>query len=225
MAVTTTKVYNASTFAELVADVQEGWDWKSIDISEDGAQADFYVSDELLLRLSLLNGNNTYIYVINNGNSTTVISSSGGASNIRTKITKTSSVFCISCTSSSARDILKPTDEQRIVAVGTATNQLTGAKETAVVYVLQPANNYVQTMIASSDNSSAVISLIPVVYLIQNVNAKITTMQNLFYKNSECIMDDVYILTSTQTPALAYGDCTFNGKKYYMQGCIMLADD
>ena len=108
--------------------------------------------------------------------------------------------------------------------IGKAINQLTSQEET-VLAVTQQYNNNISSIILSSDNATEPVRLAQIAYLSYNLSSKITTMQNVFSKYSECVMKDVYALTSLQFPAISFNDCTLNGKKYYMQGAILLADD
>ena len=108
--------------------------------------------------------------------------------------------------------------------IGKAINQLTSQEET-VLAVTQQYNGNISSIILSSDNATEPVRLTQITYLNYNFSSKITMMQNVFSKYSECIMKDVYALTSLQFPAISFNDCTLNGKKYYMQGAILLADD
>lgn len=220
MAVTSTKNYAAADFPELIQDFQNAYKWHDVVVSEDGNTADFYATESVFLRVRL---ENSRIYNDVRTETGKIINFSVG-NYFSVRFTQTSKIFCISMTNPNIKTDIKPGDAQYIFAVGSATNQLTGTNETAIVCVYQSTNS-VNGCIISADDLTDNVALLTASPVFQHLSAKVTTMQNFFSKFSECIMDDVYILTSSQLPAPAYGDCTFNGRKFYMQGVLLLADD
>ena len=141
-----------------------------------------------------------------------------------TRTIKTSKVFCFSYYVSNSLSDITPTSSNTHLIIGTAINQFTKVEETALAN-LSTSSNGASGYILSSDNLTGVISYNSLPFSSYNLSSKVTSIQNIFYKNSECIMKDVYILTSSQLTTLSFNDCTLNGKKYYMQGAILLADD
>ena len=220
MAQITTKNYANSDFSELISDLQSAYSWKSVQTSEDSSTTTFFATDDISIRCEI-GGTVKKIKVCKNG---TVVTETGTTGYFKTKTVKTSKVFCFSYyTNNSASDIAPNTSNTHLI-IGTAVNQLTNAEETALANISTTSSG-ASGYILSSDNLTGVVSYNGLPFLSVNINSKVTTMQNIFYKNSECIMKDVYILTSLQFSALSFSDCTLNGKKYYMQGAILLADD
>ena len=221
MAQITTKNYASNEFSELVADLQSAYDWKSVQTSEDNSTTTFCVTDDISIQCGIDGTVVKEIKVCKNGTVVTKISTTGY---FNTKIVKSSKVFCFSYyTNNSASDIAPNTSNTHLI-IGTAVNQLTNTEETALANISTTSSG-ASGYILSSDNLTGVVSYNALPFLSINLSSKVTTMQNIFYKNSECIMKDAYILTSSQLAALSFNDCSLNGKKYYMQGAILLADD
>lgn len=222
MAYTTTKNYNHSVFSEFVSDLQSAYDWKKVEISEDGSSANFYVYETVSVKLLLAN-TTIKLQIIKGSSAISTFETNGY---FMTKTVKTNKVFCFTFTASSSSMNLSPTTNLNHIVIGTAVNQLTGAEETGLAFIgngtgSTPINGY----IISSDNLTEPISINAFPCLNSNFGSKITSMQNFFYKNSECIMKDVYVILASQLSSFVFSDCTLNGKKYYMDSGILLADD
>lgn len=220
MAQTYTKNYNIDTFSELVSDLQTAYEWHNVVTAEDGTYAYFYATETAWIHFFI--SNNTIGIKINKGNE--IVINIGGNAWINSKTTKTRNVFCFSCFLYSSSYTLTGNENLYSFIIGKAINQLTSQEETVLAVTQQYSNN-ISSIILSSDNATEPIRLTQITYLNYNFSSKITMMQNVFSKYSECIMKDVYVLTSLQFPAISFNDCTLNGKKYYMQGAILLADD
>lgn len=220
MAQITTKNYASGDFSELISDLQSAYSWKNVQTSEDGSTTTFFVTDNISIQCEN-NGTVKKIKVCKNG---AVVTETGTAGYFNTKIVKSSKAFCFSyCTNTTASDIAPNSNNTHLI-IGTAVNQLTSTEETALANITTGSSS-ASGYILSFDNLTRVVSYNNLPFLSINLNSKVTTMQNIFYKNSECIMKDAYILTSSQLAALSFNDCSLNGKKYYMQGAILLADD
>jgi hypothetical protein len=217
---TYTKNYNIDTFSELVSDLQTAYEWHNVVTAEDGTYAYFYATETAWIHFFI--SNNTIGIKINKGNE--IVINIGGNAWINSKTTKTRNVFCFSCFLYSSSYTLTGNENLYSFIIGKAINQLTSQEETVLAVTQQYSNN-ISSIILSSDNATEPIRLTQITYLNYNFSSKITMMQNVFSKYSECIMKDVYVLTSLQFPAISFNDCTLNGKKYYMQGAILLADD
>lgn len=220
MAQTYTKNYNIDTFSELISDLQTAYEWHNVVPAEDGTYAYFYATETAWIHFFI--SNNTIGIKINKGNE--IVINIGANAWINSKTTKTRNVFCFSCFLYSSSYTLTGNENLYSFIIGKAINQLTSQEET-VLAVTQQYNGNISSIILSSDNATEPIRLTQITYLNYNFSSKITMMQNVFSKYSECIMKDVYVLTSLQFPAISFNDCTLNGKKYYMQGAILLADD
>jgi len=218
MAETSTKNYSKDNFPELISDLQSAYKWNSVQISEDGSSVTFYVTKSIYFSFSM--ASNGALSGKIGKNKTDVVAFNASAYYL-TRITKTTKAFCFSFTPNNASGVISPNSSVWNIIVGNAVNQFTNSEETALAVTYQNTSGF----ILSSDNLTESVSMTTFTSINQNLSSKITTMQNLFSKYSDCIMKDVYILTSLQFPQLSFNDCTFNGKKYYMQGCILLADD
>ena len=224
MAQTYTKNYNIDIFSELVSDLQTAYEWHEVQISEDNLTATFFVTESIYFKVFCLN--NKYLSVkIGKNNTDLTVNMGGSQEYLLTKITKTSKVFCFSYLGSSSISDIIPTSTLYHIAIGTAVNQLTKEEGKALSFIQQHSQNPSGLIISSDNLTGNLNALIGMATLGSNLSSKITTMQNTFYRNSECIMKDVYVLTSLQFPAISFNDCTLNGKKYYMNGAILLADD
>ena len=220
MAQTYTKNYNIDTFSELISDLQTAYEWHNVVPAEDGTYAYFYATETAWIHFFI--SNNTIGIKINKGNE--IVINIGANAWINSKTTKTRNVFCFSCFLYSSSYNLTGNENLYSFIIGKAINQLTSQEET-VLAVTQQYNGNISSIILSSDNATEPVRLTQITYLNYNFSSKITTMQNVFSKYSECIMKDVYALTSLQFPAISFNDCSLNGKKYYMNGAILLADD
>lgn len=225
MAQTTTKNYNHSVFSEFIADLQSAYDWKKVEISEDGSSANFYLYETVSVKLLLVN-TTIKLQIIKGSSVISAFETSGTNGYFMTKTVKTNKVFCFTFMASSSSTNLSPTTNLNHIVIGTAINQLTGAEETGLAFIVNSTGyNPISGYIISSDNLTEPISANTFPCYNSNFNSKITSMQNFFYKNSECIMKDVYVILASQLSSFVFSDCTLNGKKYYMDSGIVLADD
>ena len=221
MAQITTKNYANNEFSELISDLQSAYSWKSVQTSEDNSTTTFCVTDNISIQCGIDGTVVKEIKVCKNGTVVTKISTTGY---FNTKIVKSSKAFCFSYYVSNSLSDITPVSSNTHLIIGTAINQFTKVEETALAN-LSTSSNGASGYILSSDNLTGVISYNSLPFSSYNLSSKVTSIQNIFYKNSECIMKDAYILTSSQLATLSFNDCTLNGKKYYMNGAILLADD
>lgn len=225
MAYTTTKNYNHDVFSEFVSDLQSAYDWKNVEIAEDGSSANFYLYETVSIKLLLVN-TTIKLQIIKGSSIISAVETNGTNGYFMTKTVKTNKVFCFTFMASSGSINLVPTTNLSHIVIGTAVNQLTGAEETGLAFIgngtgSTPINGY----IISSDNLTELIQINTFPSTNANFNSKVTSIQNFFYKNSECVMKDVYVILASQLSSFVFSDCTLNGKKYYMDSGILLADD
>lgn len=223
MAYTTTKNYNHDVFSEFVSDLQTAYDWKNVEIAEDGLSAVFSVTETICIKL-LTTSTTIKLQIIKNG---TVVSEQSSNGYFLTKTVKTNKTFCFTFITSATSTSISPAGTTLYhIVIGTAINQLTGAEETGLAFIINSTgSNPISGYIISSDNLTESISANTFPCYNGNFNSKITSIQNFFYKNSECIMKDVYVILASQLSSFVFSDCTLNGKKYYMDSGILLADD
>lgn len=220
MAQITTKNYANSEFSDLISDLQSAYNWKSVQTSEDSSTTTFCVTDDISIQCEI-GGTVKKIKVCKNG---TVVTETGTTGYFNTKIVKSSKAFCFSYYVGNSLSDITPVSSNTHLIIGTAINQFTKVEETALAN-LSTTSNVASGYILSSDNLTGVISYNSLPFSSYNLGSKVTSIQNIFYKNSECIMKDIYILLASQLSSLSFNDCSLNGKKYYMNGAILLADD
>lgn len=222
MAQIITKSYTRDTFSELVSDLQSAYNWHNVNIAENGTYAIFYVTDSIYIRIEAL-ATDSYISVkIYKGNDVSVASKGQGY--ICTRILKTLTAFCFAFTIQTNNTNISPATSLNNIVIGTAVNQMTGVEETALAYIVTSSSSVIG-YILSSDNLTEPVLSTPLPFYNNNLGSKVTSIQNVFSKYSECIMKDVYVLSALQFQSLSFNDCTLNNKKYYMNGAILLADD
>ena len=76
MAYTSTKNYNSDVFSEFVSDLQSAYDWKNVEIAEDGLSAVFSVTETICIKL-LTTSTIIKLQIIKNGTVVTEQSSNG----------------------------------------------------------------------------------------------------------------------------------------------------
>lgn len=221
MAQITTKNYNANNFSELVSDLRWAYNWRNVEVAEDSSSAIFYVTDNIAIQLTVEN-NYRKIKILKNDEVVTESATSNGY--FITKTITTTKTFCFSYKVTSSLSNMSPNDSITNIIIGKAVNQFTETEETALVNIMT-SNSGAAGYIISSDNLTEIVSNTPLPFYNNNLGSKVTSIQNVFSKYSECIMKDVYILSALQFPSLSYNNCTLNNKKYYMNGIILLADD
>ena len=221
MAQITTKNYNADNFSELVSDLRWAYNWRNVEIAEDSSSAIFYVTDNIAIQLTVEN-NYRKIKILKNDEVVTESATSNGY--FITKTITTTKTFCFSYKSTSSLSNMSPNDSITNIIIGKAVNQFTETEETALANIMTSSSG-ASGYIISSDNLTESVSSNPLPFYNNNLGSKVTSIQNVFSKYSECIMKDVYVLSALQFPSLSFNDCTLNNKKYYMHGCILLADD
>lgn len=226
MAYTISGSYTKIGLLDLYTDIENAYDWYDVQHNDENNEASFYVNENIGFRISHPSTNYPSVSVIQK--SSTKSLTSGSNSYLFAKLTKTSKTFCLSFITGSASGTLTATSALNHIIVGTGLNPLTGEEEPVLAALDQLATAAapsVKCMIVSSDNLYETIEKTGISCVGLNKDSKVTTMQNIFYKGSAFVMKDAYILTSLQPSGFAFCDCIFNGKKYYMQAVVMLADD
>lgn len=221
MAQTYTKNYGYKEMSAVGDDLKKEYDWKKVEISEDSTSTKLFFTDDIAIEVATTSSYG-YVRLIKQGVNIAELRMTSGY--LFTKIVKTANVFCFTYSSGSYSGNISPTAALYHIIIAPATNQVTKEKETAIAYIATTMNG-ISGYIISSDNVSE--NIIVSVYPWNNANlgTKVTSIQNFFYKYSECIMKDIYILLASQLSSLSFTDCTLNGKKFYMNSTILLADD
>lgn len=121
---------------------------------------------------------------------------------------------------------LTPIDTTAII-LSTATNHYTGIKEKVASYFEAPSfitNGYNRTCICSKEiNNSALTD--SSVFAGISANSAVSALCPFFSKQSQVTLDDVFLFTSYQPSELYRGDCTINGRRYYVCNLIAVLDE
>ena len=117
--------------------------------------------------------------------------------------------------------------ETTAIILSTATNHYTGIKEKVVSYFEAPSfitNGYNRTCICSKEiNNSALTD--SSVFAGISANSAVSSLCPFFSKQSQTTLDDVFLFTSYQPSELYRGDCTINGRRYYVCNLIAVLDE
>lgn len=117
--------------------------------------------------------------------------------------------------------------ETTAIILSTATNHYTGIKEKVASYFKSPSmttNNYNCSCICSKEiNNSALTD--SSVFAGISANSAVSSLCPFFSKQSQVTLDDVYLFTAYQPSAFYRGDCTINGRRYYVCNLIAVLDE
>jgi len=204
----------------------EMWDWHAVAIEE----IDGYASCTLQVgnsRIEIKHSNKYYtnaeIYVPQSDNY--IFSKNVYEMNLLIRATRTESALLLQFGSGSIEPYINATT----VIISYATNHFTGIKEPVLSIFENPAidttgdDTVLKTFIASQDVIQGKTSQKSIGYV--NSNSAVSVLTPFFYRDSRCTLDDVYIFTAYQPPYLYRGDCTINGKRYYVCNLIAALDE
>lgn len=117
--------------------------------------------------------------------------------------------------------------ETTAIILSTATNHYTGVKEKVASWFKSPSmttNNYNRSCICSKEiNNSALTD--SSVFAGISANSAVSSLCPFFSKQSQVTLDDVYLFTAYQPSELYRGDCTINGRRYYVCNLIAVLDE
>lgn len=117
--------------------------------------------------------------------------------------------------------------ETTAIILSTATNHYTGIKEKVASYFKSPSmttNSYNRSCICSKEiNNSALTD--SSVFAGISANSAVSSLCPFFSKQSQVTLDDVFLFTSYQPSELYRGDCTINGRRYYVCNLIAVLDE
>lgn len=123
---------------------------------------------------------------------------------------------------------IEPSENTTTVIVSYATNQYTGLREPVMSVLKVPAinstaDNINYTYIGSKDVLSGDKEWQAIGYVAGG--CKISVLTPFFFHASQCTLDNVYLFTAYQ-PTTAYrGECTINGRRYYVCNIIAVLDE
>lgn len=117
--------------------------------------------------------------------------------------------------------------ETPAIILSTATNHYTGIKEKVASYFKSPSmttNNYNRSCICSKEiNNSALTD--SSVFAGISANSAVSALCPFFSPQSQVTLDDVYLFTAYQPSNFYRGDCTINGRRYYVCNLIAVLDE
>jgi hypothetical protein len=124
---------------------------------------------------------------------------------------------------------LTPIDTTAII-LSTATNHYTGVKEKVVAFFKRPV---IDASGSAEYNSSCICSKeinkdgLNARQTVENISggSAVSTLTPFFYTLSQTTLDDVFLFTSYQPSELYRGDCTINGRRYYVCNLIAVLDE
>lgn len=209
----------------------EMWDWDSVTIEEiDGyACCTLQVgneSDGNTSRIVIGHSNRYYteveVYVPQSDNY--IYIKSAEEKNLTVQAIRTESALLLQFGTGSAI----PAIETTTIIISYATNHYTGIKEPVLSIFENPAidttgDDTLKTFIASQDVIQGKTSQKSIGYV--NSNSAISALTPFFYRDSRCTLDDVFLFTAYQPPYLYRGDCTINGRRYYVCNLIAALDE
>lgn len=117
--------------------------------------------------------------------------------------------------------------ETTAIILSTATNHYTGIKEKVASWFKSPSmttNNYNRSCICSKEISNSALTDSSVFAGI-SANSAVSSLCPFFSKQSQVTLDDVYLFTAYQPSAFYRGDCTINGRRYYVCNLIAVLDE
>lgn len=121
---------------------------------------------------------------------------------------------------------LTPIDTTAII-LSTATNHYTGIKEKVASWFKSPSmttNSYNRSCICSKEiNNSALTD--SSVFAGISANSAVSALCPFFSPQSQVTLDDVYLFTAYQPSNFYRGDCTINGRRYYVCNLIAVLDE
>jgi len=123
---------------------------------------------------------------------------------------------------------IEPSENTTTVIVSYATNQYTGLREPVMSVLKVPAinstaDNINYTYIGSKDVLSGDEAWQAIGYIAGG--CKVSVLTPFFFHASQCVLDNVYLFTAYQ-PTTAYrGECTINGRRYYVCNIIAVLDE
>jgi hypothetical protein len=117
--------------------------------------------------------------------------------------------------------------ETPAIILSTATNHYTGIKEKVASYFKSPSMttiNYNRSCICSKEiNNSALTD--SSVFAGISANSAVSALCPFFSPQSQVTLDDVYLFTAYQPSNFYRGDCTINGRRYYVCNLIAVLDE
>ena len=220
-------VMTCRTLDEAFDAIKDCWEWTEVkdgtNDTGDIVSKQLYVNSETYIEL--YKGSATFVELNLYFKSQNVLSlgsaNTDNCTNLYVIKTNTASIIQYDSTNK-----LTPIETPAII-LSTATNHYTGIKEKVASYFKSPSmttNNYNRSCICSKEiNNSALTD--SSVFAGISANSAVSALCPFFSPQSQVTLDDVYLFTAYQPSAFYRGDCTINGRRYYVCNLIAVLDE
>lgn len=216
--------YDYDQYDNLIVDLTSAWDWDNIETLTDENVTNFYVGNAYIKIAST----STAISISLQFNNAAIFISSGAYTFV--KIVKNSTSMVIHFYNNTNIIDNSSYNNGSIVAIGQGTNMVTGEKENIIAHVghlsINSANsNYNKGIVCSKDVTSNVFNTITFLDYNVNNNIAMTMLKPINSKESQVVMDNVYIADRCTLATPSFGECTLGNKKYFMIYAIWIPYD
>jgi hypothetical protein len=223
-------VMTCKTLDDAFNAIKDCWEWTDIQDRKDSYSnivgKHLYVNDDTYIEL--YEGSATFVTLNLYFKSQNVLSLGSANTNNCTNlyVIKTNTATIIQYASNNK---LTPIDTTAII-LSTATNHYTGVKEKVVAFFKRPV---IDASGSAEYNSSCICSKeinkdgLNARQTVENISggSAVSTLTPFFYTLSQTTLDDVFLFTSYQPSELYRGDCTINGRRYYVCNLIAALDE
>jgi hypothetical protein len=220
-------VCSMNTPAEEVFEIlKDCWEWEGFEKPESG-EIILHVNENTQLVIS--GGEHPATLSINfKGNTVLTLGiSSSGYSDVF-HIVKTNTATLIQVDTHYTANVYQGMPFNKLALIlSTATNHYTGIKEKVVSWfrdVSITGVNYNYSCICSKEINDTTLDDKSTFYGAL-ANSNVSSLCPFFSKQSQVTLDDVYLFTAYQPSELYRGDCTINGRRYYVCNLIAVLDE
>lgn len=207
--------------------IKDCWEWTEIkdgtNDTGDIVSKQLYVNSETYIELYKDTISFVTLYLYFKGQRVLTLGSSNSNNCTNLYVIKTNTASIIQYDSSNQ---VTPIETTAII-LSTATNHYTGIKEKVASWFKSPSmttNNYNRSCICSKEISNSALTDSSVFAGI-SANSAVSSLCPFFSKQSQTTLDDVFLFTSYQPSELYRGDCTINGRRYYVCNLIAVLDE
>lgn len=220
-------VMTCKTLSDAFDAIKGCWEWTDIQDRKDGyggiVGKHLYVNADTYIELYKSSATYVTLNLYFKGQNVLSLGSANNDNCTNLYIVKTNTATIIQYDNNNK---LTPIETTAII-LSTATNHYTGIKEKVASYFKSPSmttNNYNRSCICSKEiNNSALTD--SSVFAGISANSAVSSLCPFFSKQSQVTLDDVYLFTAYQPSAFYRGDCTINGRRYYVCNLIAVLDE
>jgi hypothetical protein len=224
-------VMTCRTLSDAFNAIKDCWEWTDIqdikNINSDIIGKKLYVNADTFIKLHY-KGSTTFVTLDLYFKSQNVLSlgSTNNDNCTNLYVIKTNTATIIQYDNNNK---LTPIETTAII-LSTATNHYTGVKEKVVAFFKRPV---IDASGSAEYNSSCICSKeinkdgLNARQTVENISggSAVSTLTPFFYALSQTTLDDVFLFTSYQPSELYRGDCTINGRRYYVCNLIAVLDE